>query len=111
MSESKTQCQKYIIIDGALANAATREFIPVDEPIILLRGKDKHAMTALGAYHTACQDKSHKEAVAACMQEFYDFSESHPDVMGEPDTYSESEMDNDAGDGIDASKEVETEEE
>ena len=86
MAESKIQDPKYIIIDGVLANAATREFIPEDEPLFIIRGKDRHAVKAIKQYLLACKDQDHRDAVLKRCFQFDEFAEDNPDRMGEPDT-------------------------
>lgn len=86
MAESKTQDPKYIIIDGALANAATREFIPDDEPIFIMRGKDIHATETIIRYACLCGDSKHAGAVNHRVNDFIAFRQANPDRMGEPDT-------------------------
>ena len=84
--ETKTQDPKYIIIDGALANASTREFIPKDEPVFILRGKDIHAMHTILHYSGLCGDNDHRHAVMKRAIEFNTFVTEHRDRMSEPDT-------------------------
>ena len=84
--ESKMNTPKYIIIDGALANAVTREYIPDDEPIFILRAKDRHAIKLLRQYMAMCSDINHRKAIYKCIKEFDEFALLNPEKMGEPDT-------------------------
>ena len=82
----KTQDPKYDIEDGKLVNAATREPIPDDEPIFILRAKDKWAKRAVENYKTMCQDPEQRSSVNVRLGEFIDFSIDNKDRMKEPDT-------------------------
>ena len=84
--ETKTQDPKYIIIDGALANASTREFIPEDEPIFILRAKDICALPTILQYAGFVNNEEHKRAVNKRVTEFHNFSANNPDRMHMPDT-------------------------
>lgn len=86
MAESTTQDPKYIIIDGALANAATREFIPEDEPIFILRGKDAHIVPLLWKYAAMCFDAIHIGAIKKCIVEIQKWQQGNIEVVDEPDT-------------------------
>ena len=104
--EALTQDPKFIILDGSLANSATREFIPEDEPVFIVRGKDMHAAELLRVYGEMCANENHREAVAIRELEFIQFAEENPDVMGEPDTAGAKDWpdkadgpDDDKGDG------------
>ena len=84
--ESKTQCQKYIIIDGALANASTREIIPEDEPIFILRGQDICALPTILQYAGFVNNEDQRRAANKCATAFHDFSANNPERMKMPDT-------------------------
>jgi len=84
--ETKTQDPKYIIIDGALANASTREFIPDDEPIFILRAKDICALPTILQYAGFVSNNDHRRNVSKRATEFHDFSANNPDRMKQPDT-------------------------
>lgn len=111
MSESKTQDPKYIIIDGALANAVTREFIPDDEPVFIMRGQDARAAEGIRKYGELCANSGHQLAVVNRESDFIQFANDNPDRMKEPDTagvndwpdYDESGGD-EAGDDADTEK-------
>ena len=83
--ENKTQDPKYIIIDGQLANAKTREFIPKDEPVFIIRAKDHHAIAALIAYQKLCSSQKQRDCVQASLSNFYRYSTENPEGMSEPD--------------------------
>lgn len=82
----KTQDPKYDIEDDRLVNASSGEPIPADEPILILRAKDVHAVQALYAYQNLCENESHVQAVAQRIEEFEDFAIRHRGRMKEPDT-------------------------
>jgi len=86
VSESKIQDPKYCIIDGALANASSRELIPDQEPVFILRAQDKHAVAALRGYVAMCSDPDHRRAVVKRIWEFEEFAMMNPERIGEPDT-------------------------
>lgn len=73
--------------DGArLVNAATGEPIPADEPIFIMRAKDRRASATIANYAARCKDHDHVLAVEARVGEFDAFAAQHPDRMKEPDT-------------------------
>lgn len=92
----KTQDPKYdieVLLDESgevhvsrLVNAATGIPIPEDEPIMLLRAKDKHALPTIYDYAERIADPEHGNAVFARAQEFHNFRERFPELMKEPDT-------------------------
>ena len=86
MSESKTQDPKYIIIDGVLANASTRQVIPEDEPVFIIRAQDVWAAETLIVYRDLCENPAHQQAVDNRIMDFCDFAENKPERMKEPDT-------------------------
>ncbi len=98
--ERRTQDPKYITIDGDLANAATREFIPADEPVFIFRAKDIHAVNTLTHYLGLCADPLHRVAVARRLGEFMEFSALSPNKMDEPDTETDDNWP-DSGDSND----------
>lgn len=87
---ARTGDPKYDIdANGRICNAATGEPIPDDEPIMILRAKDRLAYAALDRYYRlslARCDGAHCESVAERMQAFQRFSEEHPDRVKIPDT-------------------------
>jgi len=75
--------------EGRICNAATGEPIPDDEPIMILRAKDRLAYATLDTYYRMALARcggEHCESIAVRMQEFRRFSEDHPDRMKTPDT-------------------------
>jgi len=80
-----TQDPKYDIEDGKLVNSSTRKPIPDDEPIFILRAKDKNAVDAIEHYKTLCNNSEHRRSVAVRVWDFCGFSSENPDRMKEPD--------------------------
>ena len=83
---TKTQDPKYDIEDGRLINAATGEPIPDDEPVFIMRAKDRRAAVTLSNYRARCKDDQHVAAVGKRVFEFDDYAKRHPELMKEPDT-------------------------
>jgi hypothetical protein len=83
--ESLTQDPKYIIIDGKLANAKTREFIPDDEPIFILRGKDVHAYGLISAYLDKCKNAIQRVEIHKRLIDFLQFKNIYASKMKKPD--------------------------
>lgn len=79
-----SQDSPYTIRDGRIIDRATGEAIPDDEPIFILRAKDRRALTALIAYYAAHQPGRAK-AIEARIEEFKAFARAHPQRMQEPD--------------------------
>jgi len=92
----ETQDPKYLIIGGQLCNAFTKEPIPTDEPIFILRGKDIHAYPTLDFYEDKCTDEEHRNKVADRMLEFDEFKSDNDDLMGEPDTLGNEDFPEDS---------------
>ncbi len=83
-----SQEPKYDAIAGQLVNRATRQPIPNDEPVFVLRAKDRNALAALSAYRSRCVDLEHIRAIDKRMEDFQRFMQDHPERMKEPDTRS-----------------------
>ena len=71
-----------------LYNTLTGEEIPEDEPLFVLRGRDKLAMDTLKYYFAKCQAENctiqHLDGVRSVMREFHRFVHSHAERMKEP---------------------------
>jgi hypothetical protein len=72
--------------DGKIINRATGLAIPDDEPIFILRAKDRKAFTAIMKYLNTCSDPEHGRAVMDRAKDFHTFSIDHPERMNEPTT-------------------------
>lgn len=75
---------KYEIRQGRIHNRATGEAIPDDEPIFILRAKDKNAAEAIAQYCDLCSIENHREIVKARISQFLNWAEENPDRMHEP---------------------------
>ena len=80
------QESKYTCVSGKLRNRVTGEEIPADEPVFILRAKDKHAVEALRAYADLCTDEKHRKTVLNRCRDFDTFASNNPDRMKEPDS-------------------------
>jgi len=81
-----TQEPKYDFRDGRIINRATGEAIPLDEPVMVFRGRDRHAAEALLAYMKLIENPKHIHAVSLRLADFGAFAVNHPERMKEPDT-------------------------
>lgn len=77
---------KYDIIDGRIVNRKTGVPIPDNEPVMIFRAKDMHAVAALNAYHCIVPPGEHRMAVAKRIDDFVRFSWNNPGLMKAPDT-------------------------
>lgn len=79
---------KYQFQDGRIINRASGQAIPLDEPVMVFRGRDIHAVALLSAYLDAIQGgpSQHIRAVEARLAAFQNFALTHPDRMRQPDT-------------------------
>lgn len=79
-------------IDGKIINTQTGKAIPHDEPIFIIRARDKRARAALLWYRRLlgkdlqhCENELHAAGVLERVKEFYDYTLDHPDLIKEPD--------------------------
>ena len=72
--------------NGDIFNRASGSYIPSDEPVMIFRARDKHAIKAIAFYHQLCADTKHKEAIQRRLLHFVNFARIHPERMKEPDT-------------------------
>jgi hypothetical protein len=84
----QSQEPKYTVSrkDGRLVNRSTGIAIPDDEPVFVLRAKDRNARGALDAYMGACTSANHRAVVKSRMLDFEAFASAHPERMKEPDS-------------------------
>jgi hypothetical protein len=65
-----------------------REIVPADEPLFLLRARDRNALRALLAYSDACCrtgcTSEQTAGIGERIREFIDYRGSHPERMKEP---------------------------
>lgn len=81
---------KYVIENGRLVNRQSGETIPDDEPVFILRARDKNAAAILRAYASSCIDPAHREAANLRAAQFANWATLHSDRMREPDTQKDS---------------------
>lgn len=81
-----TQEPKYRIEGNKLVNRQSGNAIPDDEPVMVFRARDKHAVAAIKRYMVSVADRAHAEAVAIRLRQFEAWAVAHPDRMREPDT-------------------------
>ncbi|MNU19496.1 hypothetical protein D3C71_77240 [compost metagenome] len=84
-----TQDPKYSIRNNRLINAERNEDIPMDEPVFLMRARDKLAHHSILDYAERCErmaGRPHVLAVLTRANEFAAFANDHPDRMKYPDT-------------------------
>lgn len=81
---------KYNFADNCIYNAASGEMIPEDEPVMVFRARDVHALHVINHYlfllSEAEGDDDHILAVLKRKNAFFDFRARHADRMKEPDT-------------------------
>jgi len=53
--------------------------------LFILRAKDRKALPALLAYHMILDNLSQMESVKKSIDDFREFQEKNPDLMGEPE--------------------------
>lgn len=86
MSIPEQQEPKYDADHGGIFNRQSQEYIPHDEPVMIFRARDIHAMRAIEFYASHCTDQHHRDVVFARADQFKAFAEQHPERMKEPDT-------------------------
>jgi len=77
---------KYQTKGDQIINRQSGDAIPEDEPIFILRARDRHAAGLLRLYATLCQDPVHQDAVFVRALQFHNWALSHPDRVREPNT-------------------------
>ena len=78
------QDRKFGFDGQQFVNRVSGEPIPLDEPIIIFRARDRHAEHVLRDYLSMVEDEHHKQAVRERMLEFSDWRAANPDKMKEP---------------------------
>ena len=81
-----TSAEKYPQPGAMLVNRFTGEVIPHDEPVFVLRAKDRHALRTLLYYASEVEQHEHRSAVTDRAADFARFAAEHPERMKEPDT-------------------------
>lgn len=83
------QERKYKIEDHKLVKRSDGVPIPDDEPLFILRGKDRKALGCLMAYQAVCDNIDHKASIQRTIEDFRSFQAAYPERMKEPDTPAE----------------------
>lgn len=78
------QDRKFAFINGSYTNRVSGEIIPPEEPIIIFRARDHHAIPILREYLTLIDDPHHKQAIRERLAEFEMYKQNYPERMKEP---------------------------
>jgi len=78
------QDRKFAFRDGLFVNRVSGEPIPADEPVIIFRAHDWHALDVLAFYQRLADDPHHVRAIQDRMNEFQAYKDEHPERMKEP---------------------------
>lgn len=76
--------RKYKILNDRLVKRDNEAPIPEDEPLFIFRAKDRKAMAALCCYNMILDNLEQKAAVTTTINDFRQYQEDNPDLMGEP---------------------------
>lgn len=76
--------RKYKIKDGKLVKRVGEKPVPDDEPLFILRAKDRKALSTLVAYNMILDTLEQKAEVIKSINDFRRFQEQHPERMAEP---------------------------
>lgn len=77
---------KYTVDGTSVVNRVSGEPIPKDEPVFIMRARDKFAAEAIYNYALDCPPGEHREAVLKRLEDFTTFSKAHPERMKAPNT-------------------------
>ena len=69
----------------AAVNKDSGKSIPIDEPVFLIRARDKHSFSVLADYMCKCSDPDHKDAIFQASIKFNDWQRANRDLVKEPD--------------------------
>lgn len=76
--------RKFKFENGQFVNRVSGEAIPDDEPVIIFRARDRHALTLLRHYASLAGDEHHQRAIFDRIEEFTAYQEAHPERVKEP---------------------------
>ena len=80
--------QKYHVEGDAIVKSTNGTVIPLNEPLILFRAKDRLALPMLQAYLALCINDGCNdyqiEGIKAIIEQFSDFQSTFPEVMKQP---------------------------
>lgn len=93
--------QKFEIKSDQIVFRSTGEAIPEDEPVFVLRARDKGALSILRVYQSTMRPVSDNfKGVQRVMDDFTVFREIHPDRMLPPDEAYTSKPNEEANESI-----------
>jgi hypothetical protein len=70
---------KYDVVDGRLWHREGRYFVPAEEPVMLLRGKDPVALAMIRTYLESGVDESHRASATERMEAFATYQAKYPE--------------------------------
>lgn len=76
--------RKFKFEDGRFVNRVSGEAIPDDEPVIIFRARDNHALNVLQFYQDLATDMHHKRAIQDRIDEFAAYRAVRPERLKEP---------------------------
>lgn len=79
---------KYTVDGRSIINRATGEAIPDDEPVFIMRARDRNALFGMIEYARRCADPDHVAAVDKRISDFAQFAALYPNRIKHPDTSS-----------------------
>lgn len=77
---------KYTTNGRSIINRATGEAIPDDEPVFIMRARDRNALFGMIEYARRCADPDHVAAVDKRISDFAQFAALYPHRIKHPDT-------------------------
>lgn len=76
--------RKYKILNGQLVKRLGEKPIPDNEPLFILRAKDRKALATLVAYNMILDNLDQKAEVTKSINDFRAFQEQNPEKIKEP---------------------------
>jgi hypothetical protein len=76
--------RKFKFENGRFINRVSGEAIPDDEPVIIFRARDRHAVSVLQYYLSLATDAHHQQAILDRIEEFSAYREANPGRLKEP---------------------------
>ena len=89
--------RKFKFEEGRFVNRVSGEAIPDDEPVIIFRARDNHALAVLHHYYHLVSDPHHKRAIQDRIEEFGAYREAHPERLKEPGITRHIRLNSDSG--------------
>jgi hypothetical protein len=82
--------------DGKYGQVTTEHgHIPDDEPVIVIRARDRNACPVISAYHDLCERNGspqfHLDLIEQTYTRFADWQEANPELVRTPDSESSRE--------------------